>query len=79
MKLKYAMILCCCLALTMLSIPTGAQEAEKEAEAPVELNVGDMAPVFEGTDDAGKAWKSADHVGDDILVVYFFPAAMTGG
>ena len=77
MKLKYAMILCCCLALTMLSIPTGAQEAEKEAEAPVELNVGDMAPVFEGTDDAGKAWKSADHVGDDILVVSFFNAALS--
>ena len=79
MKLKYAMVLCCFLALTLLSVPTGAEEAEKEAEAPTELNVGDIAPAFEGTDDAGKAWKSADHVGENMLVVYFFPAAMTGG
>ena len=34
---------------------------------------------FEAVDDAGKPWKSADHVGKKILVVYFYPADMTGG
>ena len=54
-------------------------KAEKPAEDPIELNVGDRSPAFEGTDDSGKVWKSSDHVGENILVVYFFPAAMTGG
>jgi peroxiredoxin Q/BCP len=44
-----------------------------------EVNVGDKAPEFKATDDAGNAWKSADHVGKKILVVYFFPADFTGG
>ena len=45
----------------------------------VDLKVGDAAPVFEAKDDAGKDWKSADHVGKKILVVYFYPASFTGG
>ena len=43
------------------------------------LKVGDEAPEFEGLDDEGKEWKSIDHVGKKILVVYFYPADMTGG
>ena len=45
----------------------------------VDLKVGDAAPTFEAADDTGKAWKSADHVGKKIVVVFFFPAAFTGG
>ena len=44
-----------------------------------DLKVGDAAPKFEAPDDSGKAWKSEDHVGKKIVVVYFFPAAFTGG
>lgn len=44
-----------------------------------DVNVGDAAPVFSSTDDAGKPWKSTDYVGKKILVVYFYPADMTGG
>jgi thioredoxin-dependent peroxiredoxin len=43
------------------------------------VDVGQKAPSFEATDDQGKTWKSDDHVGKGILVVYFYPAAMTGG
>jgi peroxiredoxin Q/BCP len=43
------------------------------------VDVGQKAPSFEGTDDQGQPWKSADHVGKGVLVVYFYPAAMTGG
>jgi len=43
------------------------------------LDVGDPAPSFEAVDDSGETWKSADHVGKKILVVYFYPADMTGG
>ena len=45
----------------------------------VSLNVGDKAPVFEALDDTGKPWKSSDHVGKKIVVVYFYPADCTGG
>lgn len=43
------------------------------------LEIGDAAPVFEAQSDEGTTWRSEDHVGDGYLVVYFYPAAMTGG
>lgn len=43
------------------------------------IDVGDKAPEFQAKDDSGKTWKSSDHVGEDIVVVYFYPADMTGG
>jgi peroxiredoxin Q/BCP len=49
------------------------------AAASAELNVGDKAPEFTATDDRGEEWKSSDHVGEKVLVVYFYPADMTGG
>ena len=45
----------------------------------VTLNVGDRAPAFQGTADTGELWRSRDHVGRRFVVVYFYPAAMTGG
>ena len=35
--------------------------------------------MFEISDDAGQAWKSADHVGKHVLVLYFYPGDFTGG
>jgi len=49
------------------------------ADDLVDLKVGDAAPTFEALDDTGKPWKSSDHVGKKTLVVYFYPADMTGG
>ncbi|MCO8124915.1 peroxiredoxin [Stieleria sp. TO1_6] len=49
------------------------------ANAETTLEVGDDAPKFEATDDTGMTWKSADHVGKKIIVLYFYPADMTGG
>jgi peroxiredoxin Q/BCP len=56
-----------------------AADDRKEDEKPVELNVGDVAPVFESKNDEGKTWMSADIVGKKIVVVYFFPADFTSG
>ena len=54
--------------------------AAPAAETPaVVLNVGDAAPAFKGTDDQGKAWDSAEHVGKNYTVIYFYPADFTGG
>jgi len=49
------------------------------ADQPVDLKPGDKAPAFEAKADDGKLWRSADHVGKKIVVVYFYPADMTGG
>uniref|UniRef100_A0A7C2K317 thioredoxin-dependent peroxiredoxin n=1 Tax=Schlesneria paludicola TaxID=360056 RepID=A0A7C2K317_9PLAN len=59
--------------LLLLSGWTTAQAAD------VDLKVGDPAPKFEALDDSGKTWKSEDHVGKKLIVVYFYPADMTGG
>jgi peroxiredoxin Q/BCP len=48
-------------------------------EKAVDLKVGDAAPVFQSTDDQGKPWKSSDYVGKKTVVVYFYPADLTGG
>jgi len=45
----------------------------------VKLNVGDKAPAFAAKDADGNDWSSADHVGKNFIVLYFYPAAMTGG
>jgi thioredoxin-dependent peroxiredoxin len=60
------------MTMLMLAAALALQEGEG-------LKVGDAAPAFEGTDDAGKPWKSADHVGKKVLVVFFYPASFTGG
>ena len=44
----------------------------------VDLKVGDAAPEFSAKTDAGETWNSDDHA-DKTVVVYFYPAAMTGG
>ena len=49
------------------------------ANEKVDLKVGDPAPVFEVEDDNGETWKPQDHFGKKIVVVYFYPADMTGG
>jgi len=64
--MKATLVLCSLLGL-------GAQESA------VNLKVGDPAPSFHAPDDTGQEWKSADHVGKKVVVVYFFPAAFTGG
>ena len=58
----------CCTLLLCLSTTMAA-----------DLNVGDMAPAFSARDENNQGWKSSDHVGKGIVVVYFYPADMTGG
>ena len=48
-------------------------------EPAIDLKVGDAAPKFEILDDSGKPWKSEDHIGKKIVVLYFYPASFTGG
>lgn len=50
------------------------------AENPlVSLEHGDPAPRLTATDDTGQVWKSSDHVGKSVVVVFFYPADLTNG
>ncbi len=44
-----------------------------------QLKVGDRVPQFRAVADNGETWKSKNFIGRKNLVVYFYPAAMTGG
>jgi len=67
-------LLACLLAFGMVASSASADEAK-----PVVLEPGDKAPEFAGKTDEGKPWKSADHVGEKVIVVYFYPKDMTPG
>lgn len=43
------------------------------------LSVGDKAPVFKTLADDGSTWDLTNYTGKKFIVVYFYPAAMTGG
>ncbi len=43
------------------------------------LSVGDKAPVFAASADDGTTWKLKKNLGKKNIVIYFYPAAMTGG
>jgi len=45
----------------------------------INLKVGDKAPDIVLNDQDGNLWKLKDYLGKKIIVVYFYPAAMTGG
>ena len=60
------------------SVIQPASGAEQPSQQPLtRLKVGDKVPYFSATDAAGKAWNSAEHSGENILVLYFFQAAFT--
>ncbi len=65
--------------LSILGLGLGASTLLSAGEKSVNLKVGDAAPVFTTTDDQGKPWKSSDYVTKKVLVVYFYPADLTGG
>ena len=44
-----------------------------------ELSVGDAVPLFKALDQDGKSWSLKKQLGDKFLILYFYPAAMTGG
>ena len=73
--MSHALTLFVCLAaLAMVVSPAAADESK-----PVVLKPGDKAPEFAGDTDEGKPWKSADHVGEKVIVLYFYPKDMTPG
>ena len=74
-RILFNRLLAVCLCLTLFPAMS-ASAAEDKTKG---LNVGDEAPQFTLKDDQGKDWNSADHFGKKTVVIYFYPADMTGG
>lgn len=64
-------------ALFLISIITMISTQASEAQQV--LSVGDKAPMFKAIADDGSIWDLKNHIGQDYIVVYFYPAAMTSG
>jgi peroxiredoxin Q/BCP len=75
MRLLVTMLPLLVLGLVILMSPMSVAAEDKGPG----VKVGDKAPAFESTDDQGQSWKSSDHVGKKVLVIYFYPADLTGG
>ena len=75
-KTLYGFVL---LGLLFLTLPQNAHTHELTPPDTTGLGIGDNVPTFQAKADSGKLWKSTDHIGNSIWVVYFFPAALTGG
>ncbi len=67
------------LAFVALCGLLGTNAAVAQKKAANTLKVGDKAPAFESVDDQGKPWKSTDVIGKKTVVLYFYPADLTGG
>jgi thioredoxin-dependent peroxiredoxin len=66
----------CAVSMIALAVGAGLKAGEKGKGT---IKVGDKAPAFTSVDENGKTWKSSDHVGKKIVVLYFYPADFTGG
>ncbi len=64
-------------AVLIGALCVSASFAQDQAPSP---EVGDKIPAFNANDDRGHLWQSGSDQGNDkYLVVFFYPAAMTGG
>ncbi|MFC1652962.1 peroxiredoxin [Planctomycetota bacterium] len=44
------------------------------------VDIGETAPIFNANDHNGNLWQGTKHIGQgQYLIIYFYPAAMTGG
>lgn len=72
----------CVLALgTLLAIEPQAAESSPAAGniSRAELSEGASLPAIDCLDDQGQVWRSGDHVGRKIIVLYVYPGDFTGG
>jgi thioredoxin-dependent peroxiredoxin len=67
------------LLASLVASLAAAMPALADEKEPKPLNIGDPVPSFEAKDDQGELRKSSELFGDKIVVVYFYPADMTGG
>ena len=65
--------------ISLLPLSAGQSQGALKEDGPV-LKVGDKAPLFNANDHLGNLWQARKVLeSGQYLVVYFYPAAMTGG
>jgi peroxiredoxin Q/BCP len=65
--------------ILICSIMAVALIAGRAAEPASTPKVGDKAPLIEGKDQDGKTWKLADRIGQQAVLLYFYPKDDTPG
>src|SRR5262245_37646246 len=61
-------------ALLLLSVlPVGWAADAGGAGGGKTPKVGEKAPLFRGTDQDGKTWQLSDHIGIEVVLLYFYP------
>jgi peroxiredoxin Q/BCP len=70
-----------CIAITVFGLACVllGVDAAAEKQPKIDLQVGDIAPLFTSMDECGNVWKLADHVGRKTVVLYFYRADFTTG
>jgi len=64
---------------TLISIIMTTVVSAFAASGQNSLSVGDKVPGFNAKADDGSTWDLNRHIGTNYIVVYFYPAAFTGG
>jgi peroxiredoxin Q/BCP len=79
MRLKYTLVLCIIVSMVLSFFYACDNDSALKDQTPQPLAVGDQVPMFQANDQDGNLWQAKDYLGKKLLVVYFYPAAMTGG
>jgi len=64
---------------TIIAVILMVTSTTLSAQTDNSLKLGDKAPEFKATAVDGTIWDLKNYVGKKYIVVYFYPAAMTGG
>lgn len=67
------------LGMCLATDPTSDNPSLANATAAVAIREGLPLPEFSAQDDGDQVWKSGDHVGKRIVVLYSYPGDFTGG
>jgi thioredoxin-dependent peroxiredoxin len=74
-SLGFFIILGVCAVVGSNSMTANGKGKDKPTpKVELKVKVGEAAPTFESTDEAGAAFKSSDVVGKKIVVLFFYPA-----
>src|SRR5438445_1363761 len=73
MKSSFIQIVSLAAMMLLAGISTGFSA---DTKVPA---VGDKAPLVEGKDQDGKAWKLSDEIGKKVVLLYFYPKDNTPG
>lgn len=65
---------CALMVLLQLAVATAPGVA-----GDIVLKQGDSVPEFEARTGNGEVWRSSEHVGKKVIVIYFYPADLTSG